>query len=776
MNPDEFLEHLRTLPEYLDQLAHVERIPPRAARYAPLAAPLAPAVQAALEARGITRFYQHQAQAIDAARAGEHVMVATGTASGKTLCYNVPILDTLCSDPALRALYLFPTKALAQDQLRALRGLLSTPALRHLRVGTYDGDTPQQLRAQRRRETALLLSNPDMLSVGILPHHRTWQSFFRRLRYVVLDEAHVYRGVFGSHVACVLRRLRRVCALYGAEPQFILCSATIANPGEHAARLIGQPVTVIDDDGAPAGPRLFALWNPPLVDRAHGVRASVNGQASLILSEMVQQQIRNITFVRARRVAELILIYATEALRREAPELADRVRAYRGGYMPQERREIERRLFDGELLGVTATNALELGIDVGQLDATVLVGYPGTIASTWQQAGRAGRGRRAALSLLLAYDNPLDQYLMRHPEALFKRSPEHALIDPGNSYILRPHLLCAAHEAPLKREEAELFGANLEPVARELEEEGALSPRQDGWYYPRDDYPARRVNLRATSGTPFLLIHEVPDQVPGSSETARHLGAQKVLETLDAATALLRLYPGSVYLHQGESYLVTGLDLGAKVATARPAEVDYYTQAMEVNEVHIVRSLAVEHLPMTDLFFGQVRVREQVTGFMRKQHFTDQILSREPLELPPQAFETQALWFAIPPELQGEIEALGLDLAGGLHAIEHACIGLLPLFAMCDRSDIGGLSTTAHPDTDQPQVFIYDAHPGGVGIARQGFERVREHWRRTLEAVRECPCEAGCPSCIQSPQCGSNNEPLDKRAAVVLLNRLLGPA
>ncbi|MBC7236655.1 MAG: DUF1998 domain-containing protein, partial [Chloroflexi bacterium] len=494
----------------------------------------------------------------------------------------------------------------------------------------------------------------------------------------------------------------------------------------------------------------------------HGVRASINGQASQIRVEMVKKGLRNITFVRARRVAELILIYAREALRRQAPELAERISAYRGGYLPQERREIERRLFTGELLGVTATNALELGIDVGQLDATVLVGYPGTIASTWQQAGRAGRGHRAALTILLAQDNPLDQYFMRHPQDLFGRSPEHALIDPDNEHVLRGHLLCAAYEAPLRRQDVAYFGANLEPVAEVLEEEGLLEAQDDGWRYLGEDYPARHVNLRSTSGDTFLLIDETD--------------GRKVLEEIDAATAFFRIYPGSVYLHQGESYLVTGLDLASRVATARAVEVDYYTQAMEVNEVHIVRSSAVRHLATTDVFFGRVRVRQQVIGFYRKQQFTDMVLDEQPLDLPPYTFETQALWFTIPEGLQREVQALGLALAGGLHAVEHACIGMLPLFAMCDRDDIGGLSTLVHPDTDQAQVFIYDAHPGGVGIARKGFELVEQHWRRTLEAVRECPCEAGCPSCIQSPKCGNNNEPLDKLAAVVILNGLLGRA
>ncbi|MBM3187620.1 MAG: DEAD/DEAH box helicase [Chloroflexi bacterium] len=759
MNAREFINYLLASPDYAGQMVHVEHLPARAPAYQSPREPLPSALDAALAQVGIGRLYTHQAQAIDSVRDGRHTMVVTGTSSGKTLCYNLPVLEEILRQPLSRALYLFPTKALAQDQLRALTELTSSIQGTRIHVGAYDGDTPRGSRPALRRRAHIILSNPDMLHMAILPNHSSWEAFFRHLKYVVLDEAHVYRGIFGSHVACVLRRLRRICALYGASPQFILCSATIANPAEFAGWLLGDKVAVIDEDGAPRGAREFALWNPPFVDQAAGVRASVNSEATWLFVQLVTQGLRNITFTRARRVAELILLYAQDALRRQAPQLLDRISAYRGGYLPAERRAIEQRLFSGDLFGVTATNALELGIDVGHLDATVMVGYPGSIASTWQQAGRAGRGTREAVSILIGHDDPLDQFYMRHPEELFGRPHEHALMDPTNEHVLRAHLPCAAYESPLSAADATLFGDSLPGLLDELCTEGKLVKREGRWLYPSSDYPAQGINLRSSSETQYLIFDE---------------SAGSVLEEIDAATALYRVYPGAIYLHQAVSYLITRLDLARRVAVARPVEVAYYTQARETNEVQIVHSQAVRHTQATDVFFGEVRVVEQVIGFRRKQQFTDTVLSEEPLDLPSTMFETQALWFEVPPAIVAEIVHRGLDLAGALHAVEHACIGILPLFALCDRNDIGGLSTPAHPDTDRPQVFIYDGYPGGVGIARKGFELAQELWARTLQVVAECPCEEGCPSCIHSPKCGNNNEPLDKAGAVVLLQWLLG--
>jgi DEAD/DEAH box helicase domain-containing protein len=756
----EAIARLQSAPAYAGQITHIEMLPAREARYEALESTLSPVIEDLLTRRGLARFYLHQARAIDAARAGENVMVATGTASGKTLCYNIPVLDAIVSDPMARAIYLFPTKALAQDQARALSELVAGSALAGLRYGVYDGDTEPGARVRLRRHASVILSNPDMLNAGILPNHTNWSTFLRHLRFVVLDEAHVYRGVFGSHVALLMRRLRRIAAQDGSAPRFILCSATIANGAEHARRLTGLPVTLIDRDGSPTGPRQFVLWNPPLMDAARGNRHSINAEAADILVTLVRQGLRNITFVRARKLAELIYLYARDTLAKDSPELAARIAPYRAGYLPAERRRIEGLLFSGELLAVTATNALELGIDVGHLSATVLVGYPGTIASTWQQAGRAGRGTEESLTIMLAYSNPLDQYLLRHPEELFRRSPEHALIDPANPHLLRAHLQSAAYEAPLTEQDILLFGPASRAILDRLVGDGLLEERGGRWLYPWEDHPAGRVNLRGTEGDPYLLLDT-------SQENA-------VLEELDAAAALFRVHPGAIHLHQGRSYLITELDLVHRVALAQPTEAAYYTQPVEDSQVEVIRSTRASVDLATPVYLGHVRVTEQVLGYRQHEQFTGATRAEFELKLPPQSFETQALWFGLPEGARADVLSQGLDLAGGLHALEHAVIGMLPLFAMCDRNDIGGVSTLLHADTGVAQVFVYDAYPGGVGIAEKGFEMIRELWERTLELVSECPCSEGCPSCIQSPKCGNNNEPLDKAAAVLILRHLLG--
>jgi len=772
MQPSVFLSHIQSLPGYRGQIVHVERIPARAPRYGRLERPLPPALADALRRRGIRDLYTHQAQAINAVRRGENVVVSTSTASGKTLCYNLPVLEAIIQDRQARALYLFPTKALAQDQLRSLREL-TEDNLPGLKYGTFDGDTPQAQRGRIKKTASIVLSNPDMLSLGILPNHTAWARFFSNLKFVVIDEAHAYRGVFGSHVANVIRRLRRVARFYGANPQFICCSATIANPQEHVARLIGLPVTVVDDDGSPHGPKEFVFWNPPFLDEARSARKSANTEATLLFTELVQAGIRNITFAKTRKLAELILLYARDSLAKDAPELVPRIAAYRAGYRPEDRRQIERALFNGQLVGVTATNALELGVDIGDLDATVLTGYPGTVASTWQQAGRAGRGREESLTVLIGLDGPLDQYIMRHPQEFLTRRIEHALIDPSNLYLLVKHLACAAYELPLSPEDEALFGGEsaFEQAMVALERQGLLrytgQPRYitddemyrgQRWFYGGMDYPAEGVNIRSIAPDAYQVI----DRSQGNA----------VLETVEASTAFFQIHPGAIYLHQGESYLITHLDLYTRNAYAVPTDVNYYTQTKDITDVRIIQSLKHQDLGSTHAYWGKVQVTTQVIGFRRKQQFTDTVLSEEPLDLPPQSYETRALWFDIPPAAIERIGQAGLDLAGGLHAAEHAEIGLLPLLTMCDRNDIGGLSTIAHPDTGQPQIFIYDGFPGGVGISEKGFDLLPDLWRATLQTLNECPCEDGCPSCVQSPKCGNNNEPLDKQAAKVLLSVL----
>ena len=780
MDPAAFLQQIKRQRFYRGQIVHVQQVAARKARYGKpfdgaqdeLRRPLSAALRAALKRTGTPRLYTHQAQAINAALNGQNVVVTTSTASGKTLCYNVPVLETLLTNRTARALYLYPTKALAQDQLRALRTLADgdmLSAIGHPPFATYDGDTPRSARSRIRRTARIVLTNPDMLHMGILPNHHLWANFFRGLRYVVLDEAHQYRGIFGSQVACVLRRLRRVCAFYGSQPQFFASSATIANPAQHFGLLTGLETTVVDDDGSPHGPRRFVLWNPPFVDRARTARRSANGEATALLAELVRQGVRSICFTRSRRVAELILRYVREALKKTDPQLVGRVKAYRAGYLPRERRQIEQELFRGELLAVTATTALELGIDVGHLDAALLVGYPGTVASFWQQAGRAGRGERASLAMLIGLDNPLDQYFMRHPRELFGRSLEHALIDPDNVYVLLKHLLCAAHEVPLSVEPEQgsgaaafddelLFGPGFVEAMVQLERQGSLDYRGQRWFYSRGDYPAQDVSLRSAGGERFVLLNEAD--------------GYRTLEEMDSATAPLRAHPGAIYLHQGETYLVTQYDAQMQSGIVRPVEVDYYTQPREWNDVRIKRSLAHRQLGSTTAYLGQVRVSSQIIGYRRLQQYSEAVLGEERLDMPVQTFETVALWWDVPPEVRRYVTRRGLDFLGGLHAVEHAAIGILPLFAMCDRWDIGGLSTPSHPDTEQAQIFIYDAFPGGVGIAEKGFELLPELWQATLEVVRDCPCADGCPSCIVSPKCGNGNEPLDKRAAIRILQAL----
>jgi len=753
-----FLSRIRRHREYRGQIVHEKLYPARPARYAALAEHMPPALARALADLGITHLYTHQAEAIAAARRGENVVIATGTASGKTLAYKVPVLWRMMEDPRARALYLFPTKALAQDQLRALRELLGRMGW-ELPLGTYDGDTPRSARARLRKSAAILLTNPDMLHVGILPNHTAWSHFLANLRYVVIDEAHAYRGVFGSQVACVLRRLRRLCAFYGNFPQFICCSATISNPGEHVQALTGLPARVITDDGAPAGPKRFVLWNPPFLDAARTARRSANSEAAFLQTELALAGVRHIVFTRSRKVAELILLYVRRALQERAPHLIERVKSYRAGYLPEQRRRIEQELFHGQLLGVTATSALEMGIDIGDLDAAVLVGYPGTIASTWQQAGRAGRRRDESLAMLIARDDPLDQYLMRHPQALLERSPEHALIAPDNIYILGRHLPCAAFELPLTSADEELFGPGFVDAMIALENQGLLEYRNERWYYMGIGYPAERVSLRSASGERVSLLNAAD--------------GFRMMEEIELATAPTRVHEGAVYLHQGETYLVTQLDLERRFAVLQPADVDYYTQPLVMSDLSIVRSLRHREMGISTAFYGQVRVEEQVIGYRRLQQFSDTVLSEEWLDMPAQTFETRALWFDLPPAWRQELAREGLDFHGGLHALEHAMIAMLPLFAMCDRNDIGGISTPAHPDTDLPGIFIYDGFPGGVGIAEKGFELLPALWQETLRLIEECPCEAGCPSCVQSPKCGNRNQPLDKAAAVWMLKKLL---
>ena len=755
-----FLHHLVSSSDYSQQVVHIERITPQGAIFGELENPLCPDLQACLKSLGISALYSHQAKALNAILAGKNVIIATPSASGKTLCYHLATLDALLQDKRSRALYIFPTKALAQDQLRSLKQILgATRELCHMvstgAVATFDGDTPQNERADIRKRANIVLTNPDMLHLGILPNHQSWPKLFRNLKYIVIDETHIYRGVFGSHVANVLRRFRRLCSMYGSSPQFICCSATIANPQEHAQNIVGLPFEAIAEDGSPHGQKYFTFWNPPVVDEAKTSRRSSNSEAAFLLGELVQKEIRSLVFARTRKLTELIYIYTQEQLR---ASLKNKISPYRAGYLPEDRRRIERQFFDGELLGLVATTALELGINIGDLDATVLTGYPGSIAGAWQQAGRSGRSTHSSLSFLIALENPLDQYLMRNPDFFFGKNFDNAIINPDNPYILKPHLLCAAWEKPLEEKSKDFFG-DTAALLLELEQEGRLKKRQQKHYLsPSITYPAQDINIRATSGQNYAVI----DNREGY-----------LLETVEASVAFFQVHPGAIYLHQGESYLIKELDLARHIAWVEPKSVDYYTQTMEIDDIRVTRTLDKKDCRTVQVYFGDVDVTNVVVGFKRKRQFTEEVIGEEPLDLPPQNFATKALWFDLPQKAIDRICVSGLDFQGGLHACEHAAIGILPLFALCDRNDIGGVSTSFHPDTAKAQIFIYDAHPGGIGISEKGFELISELWQATLKVVQECPCADGCPSCVQSPKCGNNNQSLDKEAAIILLEELV---
>ena len=757
MDVSEFLGQLTGSSLYAGQIVHIETIPPREAREGALDHTLDLRVKQALEKAGLWPLYSHQAKAVNHLAAGTNVMVATPAASGKSLCYQIPVIESILADSTSRALFLHPTKALTQDQLKSIGNLADGLPVK---AAVFDGDTPYDERGSVRRSAHVILSNPDMLHLGILPNHRNWSRFFRGLKYVVLDEAHVYRGVFGSHLANLMRRLRRVCRIYGSSPQFILCSATIANPGELASELTGLDFEVVDDDGAPSGGRRFAFWNPPFIENTPSARRSTNMEAATLFSHLVSKKVRTLTFVRTRRQAELVYLYAREHLEAVEKGLGNAISPYRATYLPEDRRRIESDLLQGRLLGIASTNALELGIDVGSLDATVITGYPGSVASTWQQAGRSGRRGEEALSVLVGRANPLDQYLMNHPEFFFGKSVENALISPENPYIIAPHLLCAAYEAPLEETDSRIFGSSFKTHVENLVTQGFLRESQGKWHVTPDmPYPAELVDLRSSSSHTYPVVEEE---------------SGVILETVDETSAYFQLHPGAVYLHQGESFGVTNLDLENGAAYVSRTDAGYYTQSKDTTDITIIRVRSDKFVGGVQVYLGDVEVTTRVTGYQKRRPLTEEVLDEEWLDLPPRIFNTVALWFDIPDQFLDEVDEKKLDLSGSLHAAEHAMIGVLPLFALCDRNDIGGVSTPMHPDTRRPQVFIYDGHPGGIGIAEMGYQMVGQLWNATLGVITQCPCDDGCPSCIQSPKCGNNNYPLDKDGAGRLLKMVAG--
>jgi len=722
----------------------------REAQTAPLPDTLHPALLDALRGAGIESLWSHQEQALRDAWAGPTI-VTTGTASGKSLCFNLPALDVLCRDAKARALYLYPTKALAQDQARAINALGLT---KQVRPAIYDGDTAREQRRQIRRRANLVLTNPDMLHMGILPHHRAWADFFANLAVVVVDEAHVYRGVFGSHVANVLRRLRRIANAYGTEPRFLLASATIANPVDLAERLTGlEEISLVDRDGAPGARREIAMWNPPLTDEALGSRRSALAEAAEIVGALARNGARTICFIKSRRAVELVARMVGLA----DPELADLVVPYRAGYTPQQRRELEGRLMRGELLAVITTDALELGIDIGALDAAVVVTFPGTVASLRQMWGRAGR-RGHGLALYVAGEDALDQFFCRHPDEFLERSVEAAILDHENEQIHLAHLLCAAHEGPLSSSDAETLGPRWEAHAQVLAAAGDLVQRA-GEYVLRhaEDYPAARVSLRSASPDSVAIVD---------------VSSGELLGTVESARAHTTVHEGAVYLHQARSYIVRALELDTRQALVEPFDGSFYTQPKKETMTEIEALLDRRSTLGVTLSFGRVSVTEQVLAYQRKKLPDHEIVDLQALDLPQTTFATQALWYELDDDLLAEDFPLEV-LLGSLHAAEHAQIAVLPLLAMCDRWDIGGLSTNLHPQTGGPTIFIYDGHPGGVGITRQGFACFETLVGDAYRLIAECPCEAGCPSCVQSPKCGNLNEPLAKAGSLELMARML---
>jgi DEAD/DEAH box helicase domain-containing protein len=730
--------------------------------------------------QGIELFWSHQVEAIDLIRQGENVVVMTPTASGKSLIYNIPVIESIIENPEARALYIFPLKGLEQDQVKNLNELFDevlspspTPPVREgdnkrgikapLKFAEiYDGDTTAYRRGKIRKvfqrgiagETEfsqrvnVIFTNPDMLHLAINPFHAKWEGFFKNLRYVVVDEIHTYRGVFGSNVAHVLRRLRRICNYWGSTPQFIACSATIANPKEVAEELSGLPFKAVTESGAPHAGRHFVFINP-----LHG---SPYTEATALFIKCLEAGLKTIVFTKARKITELIYKWTAD----RAPQFSGKVSPYRAGFLPDERREIEQKLFSGELLGVVSTSALELGVDIGGLDVCILIGYPGSISSTWQRAGRVGRQGQESLIAMIAIQDALDQYFMRHPDAFFEKSHEAGVIDPENKNIIKKHLPCASSEIYLRAGDSIYDTEKLMPLIEELVQEGILNPgkRGDIWF-SRSRTPHRDVEIRAI-GKSFDIL----------DESGRHIG------DLSGARIFREAFPGAIYLHRGRQYRVSELLIEERKVICKEVDVLYYTQARTKDETEVVEEMEVRKIGSLKVFRGRLRMKNRVIGYDRKNIFDRTRLSRHDLDMPEYIFDTEGLWLRIDKDTENDMESLGYDLAGSLHAFEHASIACMPLFALCDKGDIGGLSYPFYPLFKKPAIFIYDGYEGGIGLTKRAFDVMDEWLKAALTVISECPCEEGCPSCIQDPQCGSGNQPLDKEGARFLLERWVGKA
>ncbi len=724
--------------EFKEEIAHYRYIDPKPAKYSDSEIPIHENLKIALKKKDIERLFIHQDDGIRLVREGYNVVVMTPTASGKSLIYNIPVLDAILRDNSTKALFLFPLKGLEQDQIKTLREFAKELGIGHP-AEIYDGDTTGYRRKKIREKLPnIIFSNPDMLHFGINAFHTKWTEFFKNLKFIVIDEIHTYRGVFGSHVAQVFRRLRRICNYYGSNPQFIACSATIANPGELASALTGLEFKVIDNNGAPNGGKHIIFLNP---------FGSTYVAATKVLKLCLDAGLKTIVFTKARKITELIYSWLVES----SQKYRDITSSYRAGFLPSERREIEQKLFSGELQGVISTSALELGIDIGGLDACILAGYPGSVASTWQRAGRVGRQGQDAVIVLAGLKDALDQYFMRHPDDFFGRSHEAVVIDPLNTSILKQHLPCAASEIYLKTDDPIYNSTDLMPVINELVNEKHLKPGKQGdiWFTPKQA-PQRDVNIRG--------IGEVFSVYNSGTRIADISGARVFKEA----------HPDAIYLHKGRQYMVEELDLEGLRVFCREVDVSYYTQAITQEETEIIDELEKRK----NISWGNLKITYTVTGYWKKRLLSQEKINRYPVELPSWTFETQGLWITINSDIEKMIIRNNLDFAGGLHALEHVAISALPLFAACDKGDVGGISYHIYPDFKMPAIFIYDGFQGGVGLTKRGLD-VMEIWlEATKKIITECPCEEGCPSCVQDSQCGSGNDPLDKKAALVILEEL----
>jgi len=755
---------------HADRVTHVEHIEARDAVYADWPTWVDPDVRDMYVADGVTHLWSHQVEAADLAHSGQHVVIATGTASGKSFAYQAPALTALAAgrtgsplrgSRAPTVLYLSPTKALAADQLLGLAS-----AKRLMRGATVDGDNSREERAWARDHANYILTNPDTLHHTMLPAHARWSRFLAGLQYVVIDECHHYRGVFGAHLAQIIRRLRRIAEHYGAEPTFILASATIAQPEVSAARITGLDVRAVTDDASPHGPSTIALWEPPLLPGTDGagpgnggaaIRRPATTEAGEILTDLVVGGIRTLAFVRSRRGAESVSLGAQRRLGEIDPDLVSRVATYRGGYLPEDRRELERQLRSGELLGLASTNALELGIDIAGLDAIISVGYPGTRAGLQQQFGRAGRGGQAALGVMVARDDPLDTYLVHHPEALLDAPVEATVFDPDNPYVLGPHLAAAAQELPLTTRDFELFGPRAEAGVNALSDAGWLRKRPAGWFWTKRERASNLADIRSSGGSPVQIV---------DAATGRLIG------TVDGSSADSTVHEGAVYVHQGDTFLVDEYDLDHGIAAVHRADPDYSTMARSLTEISIVETEREQVWGEAGMTFGSVEVAHQVVSYLKRRNRSGQVLGEELLDLPSRSLQTKAVWWTLSPAAVADVLD-DADVPGAAHAAEHAAIGMLPLLATCDRWDIGGVSTAMHKDTGTLTVFVYDGYPGGAGFAERGYELAARWLQVTRDAIRACECSGGCPSCVHSPKCGNGNEPLDKAAAITLLDALL---